>query len=226
MEIEQFPLHVIVQRCREESARYERDEQSDERFCWEMLRRALVARDEDAWAAVFNIYGPLVRRWVHRHPARQTADETDDFWVNRAFDRFWTALGPERFNDFPTVGALLSYLRRCCSSALDDAVRWTRHEFRVPTDLEQLDRQGLLTTLAPVEHDLAESLWEAISARVEDERERQIARLSFLQDLKPSEIYHLYPAMFASVAEIYRLKRNLIDRIRRDQEILAWLSRD
>jgi DNA-directed RNA polymerase specialized sigma24 family protein len=33
--------------------------------------------------------------------------------VNRAFERFWRALPPDRFADLPTLAKILEYLKRC-----------------------------------------------------------------------------------------------------------------
>ena len=225
-DIATLSLATVMEHCRAESDKYRQDEPSEGRFCREVLRRALAARDQDAWGAIFAHFGPLVLRWVQYHPARQLVGESDEFWMNRAFERFWGAIGPERFDDFATLGMLLSYLRRCVKSAIDDAARRARHERAARVTLDQLDRRGLVATgpEAAAERLSGEDLWRAISAEVDGAAEARIARLSFLQALKPREIYELDPEGFTSVAEVYRIKRNLLERLRRNPTIRSFLE--
>src|SRR5437763_15100906 len=65
----------------------------------------------------------MVLAWVRRHPAAATTGEDDDYWINRTFERFWRAIGPDRFDHFPGVADLLTYLKTCAHSVLLDEVR-------------------------------------------------------------------------------------------------------
>ena len=56
-----------------------------------------------------------------------------------------------------------------------------------------------------------------------DEREQRLAYLLFHCGLKPREIIHYCPQEFSSVQEIYRLHRNIIDRLQRKREHIRWL---
>ena len=152
--------------------------------------------------------------------------EDDDFWLNRTFERFWVAVSPERFGAFPTLGALLGYLQRCAESVIEDAARRLRHR---PPPAPGADTTAQLGAAgagpeAVVDEVHAEALWAAICAETQDQAEATIARLSFLQDLKSREIYEWHPETFASVAEVYRIKRNLIERLRRNPAIRAFLD--
>jgi len=44
---------------------------------------------------------------------------------------------------------------------------------------------------------------------------------SFEWDLKPREIFDLHPGRFQDVQEVYRLKRNLLERLSRDPQVAA-----
>ena len=50
-----------------------------------------------------------------------------------------------------------------------------------------------------------------------------VAYLSFARDLKPSEIFGRHPRLYESVADVYRIKRNVIERLRRSPEVRAFL---
>jgi hypothetical protein len=69
-----------------------------------------------------------------------------------------------------------------------------------------------------------EQLWATIAAELQDEPERVVAYLSFTRDLKPSEIFDRNPSLYASVGDVYRIKRNLVERLRRNPQVLAFLT--
>src|SRR3712207_4395084 len=102
----------LTVRCRDESARYLRHESTTGASCHELFRRAICQSDQDAWAAILHQYRGAVLAWIRRHPAA-SGFEDESFWVNRTFDRFWSAIGPERFAMFGSLGQLLSYLKMC-----------------------------------------------------------------------------------------------------------------
>jgi hypothetical protein len=215
----------LARRCHEETLRFRRAEPRDDSFCFELFERAVARRDPDAWAAILAQYRGIVLAYVSQHSAAAQLRESDDYWVNRAFQRLWMALGPERFGQFPDLPALLKYLKLCVHSVLLDEVRARR-----AGSLSSLDE---LPETTPADHDAADSairslagqqLWSAVLREMHDETERQVAYLSFARDLKPADIYHRAPHLFASVADVYRIKRNLLDRLRRNPEIRAYVA--
>ena len=225
VELRQLPLAEIAARCREETARFLRQEVTEEAFCFELFRRAVVERAGAAWEAVYTQYRGVVLAWVRRHPMAATTAEDDGYWVNRTFDRFWSAVGPERFAAFPGMAALLRYLKMCAHSVLMDDVRARR-----PTRLEPLtdthaDVAETPDTAGAVVGALTGSdLWDAIGAMMQDEAERRVAYCCFALDLKPREVYEQHPDLFGSVDDVYRIKRNLLDRLRRNPDIRAFLE--
>jgi hypothetical protein len=225
VELRQLPLAEIAARCREETARFLRQEIAEEAFCFELFRRAVVERASGAWEAVYTQYRGVVLAWVRRHPMAATAAEDDTYWVNRTFDRFWSAVGPERFAAFPGMAALLRYLKMCAHSVLMDDVR-ARHSTRLePLTDVHADVSETPDTAGTVVGALAGSdLWGVIGAMMQDEAERHVAYCCFALDLKPREVYERHPDLFGSVDDVYRIKRNLLDRLRRNPDIRAFLE--
>lgn len=220
-----MPTATLAEACREETARFGRREPSHDLPCLELFRRAVVERADDAWAAVFAQYGGMVRGWVRQHPAAPTRRDDDDYWANRAFERFWGAVGPERFPAFPGVAALLRYLKLCVGSVLLDEARG-----RAAARVGVFDAAAEASRPAP---DVAEqaaagfgaqALWAAILAETRDAAEERVAYLCFVLDLKPHEVAAGEPGLFAGVADVYRIKRNLIERLRRNDRLRDWLG--
>jgi hypothetical protein len=69
-----------------------------------------------------------------------------------------------------------------------------------------------------------EQLWAVISKELQDEAEERVVYLSFARDMKPADIAERHPNLFKGVADVYRIKRNVIERLRRSAEVRAFLS--
>jgi hypothetical protein len=224
MSFRELPLRELATRCREETQRFLRGEPRDDAFCFEIFARAVALRDDDAWEAIMTQYRGIVLAYVGQHTAPSSMREPDDYWVNRAFQRFWTAVGPDRFGQFPDLAALLKYLKMCVHSEVMDEVR-----ARKAASVTSLDELGE-TAPAPNNSERSalgklagEQLWQAILHELQDEPEQVVAYLSFARDLKPAEIYDRHPRLYASVADVYRIKRNVIERLRRSADVRAFL---
>jgi hypothetical protein len=224
MSVRELPLAELTRRCQEETLRFLRGEPRDDAFCFEAFERAVVHRDDQAWEAIVAQYRGIVLAYVGQHTVATIVHEPDDYWVNRAFQRFWMAVGPERFAHFPDLAALLKYLKLCVHSVLMDELR-ARHSTvvssldEVPADVPAptSSEQSAVGRLA------GEQLWQTVLHELQDEGEQIVAYLSFARGLKPAEIYQRYPNLYASVGDVYRVKRNVIDRLRRSAEIRAFL---
>jgi hypothetical protein len=84
---------------------------------YELFRRAIEERDEQAWAESARRYRGLLIFWARGCIARTTISECCDDIADYTFTRAWAALSPERFAGFSTLAALLGYLRACVSTA-------------------------------------------------------------------------------------------------------------
>jgi len=227
MTFRDLPLRELANRCREETQRFLRGEPREDAFCFEIFERAVALRDDDAWEAIMIQYRGIVLAYVGQHTAPAVMREPDDYWVNRAFQRFWTAVGPERFGQFPDLAALLKYLKMCVHSEVMDEVR-----ARKAGSVTSLDEMGEMGDTAPAPNNsersalgklAGEQLWQAILRELQDEAEQVVAYLSFARDLKPAEIFDRHPRLYDSVADVYRIKRNVIERLRRSAKVRAFL---
>jgi len=224
MTVGELPLIELARRCREETLRFLKGEDRDDAFCFEIFQRAVVERDDDAWEAIVGQYRGIVLAYVAQHTAAAILHESDEYWINRAFQRFWSAVGPTRFGQFPDLPALLKYLKLCVHSVLMDEVRSRRAG--TTTSLDEISETG--PSVADAERSVlgnlaGEQLWAAIRRELQDSAEEQVIYLSFARDMKPAEIVERHPDLFSSVADVYRIKRNVIERLRRNAEVRAFL---
>ena len=160
-------------------------------------------------------YRGIVLAYVGQHSAAAMVRESDDYWVNRAFQRFWMAVTPDRFGRFP---------ESCRAAEVPQDVRPQRAARRGPRpprrvgilaggrardNPEPRDAEGAIVGKLA-----GQELWKAVNRELQDEPERVVAYLSFARDLKPSDIFERHPTLYAGVADVYRVKRNVIERLR------------
>jgi DNA-directed RNA polymerase specialized sigma24 family protein len=223
--LHEVPLVELARRCREETQRFLRGEPRDDGFCFEVFQRAVAGRDDAAWEAIMAQYRGIILAYIGQHSVASSMHESDDYWVNRAFQRFWSAVGPERFGQFADLASLLKYLKLCVHSVLMDEVRTRKTaSFTSLDDTSETTPASANSERSAIGRLAGEQLWETVMRELEDEGERMVAYLSFARDLKPSEIYGRYPRLYESVADVYRIKRNVVDRLRRSPDVRSFLG--
>jgi hypothetical protein len=211
-------VSTLVEQCRREIQAYRRGEPSDGRYGLELLRRALVKSDQDAWAGVQRCLSELVRGWLYAHPRRETALrwESEESYVALAFERFWQATIQQQVA-FRTFAGALAYLRASLNGALLDTLRAYMRPREVP--LPEPGAPG-----EPSSEDRPDSgeLWEILQKVLPSEREQRLAYLLYHCNLKPREIVRFCPREWSDVQEIYRLCRNILERLLRQTDQLRW----
>ena len=218
-------LPALARRCATESEHYYRSRPYDARFAHELFRRALVERDEIAWEHIYAQYSPLVESWVRRSGAFAGSGESSEFFVGAAFTKFWRAVSPERFSTFPTLAALLSYLQLCTGSVVIDSVRaqsWAEMVAEETLPADQTPRVS--ADDEALERVSRAEFWRYIDAQLNGEAERAVVLGSFVLGMKPGEICDQRPDLFASVGEVYNVKRNVLSRLSRNPELRRRLS--
>jgi hypothetical protein len=216
---------TLAQICAAQSERFRRGQFSDPSYAHELFRRALVERDQAAWEHLYDQYRGLIERWVRQQAAFDTSGECSNNLVDEAFARFWHAVPPERFDRFPNVAALLRYLQLCASCVVIDSAR-AQTAARIAA--EKLSSINHTHQPSPeeevIERFRCEQLWHYIATQLSSEAEWVIVYDSFVNGMKPAAIYCAHRELFASVNEIYNLKRNLLERLGRDPELRGLLE--
>ncbi|MDQ4078611.1 MAG: hypothetical protein M3220_20515 [Chloroflexota bacterium] len=215
---EQMALERVAFRCTEETERFFQGHPHDDRFCFELFRRALADGNQRAWERVYIQYRPMVAGWVKAHPSfHATGDEVQHF-INRAFESMWRALESDTLDRFSNLRTLLSYLKSCVHTEILMVLRKSDPPITdMPKELAGKGRASVERKY--VQKEQRQQVWEAVAARLRDEKEYLVVEAYFILDLKPREIYALYSDTFQDVQEIYRIKQNFLERMRRDPEI-------
>jgi DNA-directed RNA polymerase specialized sigma24 family protein len=206
-----------------ESARARTDQDNDA-FALELITRAIRDSDQAAWSHLVERYRGLVLAQVRRTPSLIHA-ENEEYWVHRAFQRFWFAVSADRLPQFTTSRAVLKYLSLCAHSVVMDELR-SRKRSRCEgwTETAEETPAGGLHQNVAFDQVMAGELWEVVADELLDESERLVAYLSLVRDMKPSQIAERLPERFRSVDEVYAIKRNALDRLRRSARVRQYVT--
>lgn len=220
VEVDELTLAGVAHRCAQESERYFKRLTHDPRFCLKLFQKAILEHNERAWGLVFKQYRPLVLKWVRNHRSFSSCEEEDEYFVNRAFDRMWTALKPEKFDSKEDLKSLLAYLHMCASSAIIDHVRTLKHLKLVPIvneEVSNLPSDDKIPEDQVNEKIRAQEVWDRLNHLLRDDKERIVAYTSFVLALPPREIQSEHLENFRDINEIYGIKQRIIERLRRDE---------
>ncbi len=199
----------LAQRCASETDKFTRQQTNDPQWCFELLRRALAERDMDAFTYVYRTYEGLVLSWVRHHSRFALTGENAEYFAGDAFRSFYFALAGAKFERFPTVAAILSYLKMCVHTSIAQYLRGKERADVLPF------AEGVEPSSTP---DLSESvvaaeLWQHIVRLLPDERDQLLARCVFVLGLKPREICVAYRVHWSNERDVsvalYRIRRLL-----------------
>jgi DNA-directed RNA polymerase specialized sigma24 family protein len=219
------PIEILCAEARAQEASFVRGEPSEDAAGVELFRRAIADADEAAWEAVVALYRGLLIAQSARQVVRSLVVEDAGFCVDRAFQRFWRATRARGIHEFRDLASILKYLKMCLASVLLDEARARRRQACVSFDDLAPDSYVSTDPSAAVVANIAQvDLWKSNERELRNDTERLVVRLSFAAGLSPREICALHPDHFPDVAEVYRLKRNLIERLRRSKTISDLLD--
>ena len=121
----EMSLPVLAAHCVRELNNYRRGEPCTDTYGVELIRRATLQGDHEAWAWVQDCFGEIVLNWLRRHPKRAQACrlESEENYVAQAFERFWQATASNQRVEFSTLAAALQYLRASLNGVILDTLR-------------------------------------------------------------------------------------------------------
>jgi hypothetical protein len=215
----EMSLAMLGERCVQEMGKYRRKEQSDDRYCLEIMRRAVMLHDNDAWVVLRLLFSDSVRLWLARHPCREAAlrhEPIEQSYVDDSIRRFWQALHEQKLV-FTSLASAFSYLHMCLNCTVMDTLR----AYARPRE-EQIPDYGHPDEPVAEDQYNEGELWEILKGLLPGAKEQRLAFLLFHCNLKPREIMRFCPDEFSSEAEIYRLKRNIMERVMRNSAKIRW----
>ena len=194
----------------------------DERASLELFRRAIQQRDALAWELIYEQWKGLLVHWLLQHPAADLAlkYEPTENYISAAFSKFWQATAARSQwpkQEFSSLNRILAYVRSCLNSVVLDAVRQAHARQREIG--EKSIAEGAVSQ-QPAEWD--EALWKCIELALPGQRERALVYLRYVLGYRPREVVATHPQVFPDVDEVYRMERNILQRLRRHPALARW----
>ena len=210
---------VLAAQCLGEIDKYRRGRPCDEIYGLELLRRATIQGDQEAWAWMQHCLSGVMRGWLRRHPSREAALrlESEEHYVAQAFERFWQATTLTQQVEFSRFSAALQYLRASLNGAILDTLRAYARPREVPMPEPGAHGEPLLEELTS-----RSGVWEILQTVLPNEREQRLAYLLYHCGLGPREIVRFCPQEWSDVQEVYRLRRTIMERLLRNADRPRW----
>lgn len=218
---DQMSLVALEERCQREIHNYHRGQPYNERYCLEIFYRAISQKDDAAWSLLVRSFGYMVARWLRNDASRDSAlrYENEQYYIDRTFTRVWQATRSQDIV-FPSLGAALNYLKITLTRVILDTLR--EHK-RVMVSLPEPGSDYFFEEPSSEdEPDEGQRLWEAIENLVPAPREKRLAYLMIHCGLKPREVVYYCSKEFSDIREVYRLHRNILERLMRHADQIRW----
>src|SRR5260370_11914490 len=213
---DQMSLSALADRCISEIQHYRRHEAYNDRYCLEIFHRAMVRHDPQAWELLQQRFTPTVKAWMRNHPHRDIAcrHQSEEDYVADTFVRVWQASMRNRL-EFDTLAPALIYLKTSLQRAVIDKLRAYSRPKEAPLPEPGFDAP-LVDEPATEDEYGSHDMWEVIRSLLPNKRERRLAYLLYYCGLKPREVMQYCPKEFSAIQEIYRLTRNILERLMRN----------
>lgn len=189
------------------------------------MRRALLLRDEEAWAGLYQLYAPLVQAWILHSQGLVLHTHELEGLVNETFAKFASAICPQRWQQFPETARLLAYLKCCAVTVAADAWRQQQRRSREVSleTLETLDHEQSTLLDDPAEvvgqHLVWHDFWRVMGEAARSQQERLLVQQHFGQGVPLRELARRYPDLFPSPKSIHSCKKNLLRRLRHTRAV-------
>ena len=211
----------VVELCMLELQRFGSQASTDDQLTLEVVHRVIAEQTDEAWSALQECFHETIRVWLRCHPNCDLALQldTEENYVAQTFSRFWYATRTQQIA-FTSLSAVLAYLRATLGGVITDTLRF---HLRSCARKVPLPEPGLSNELTVEELLESEHLWLEIQKLLHDQHERRLFSLLYFYGLKPSEIVARCPQEFPEVKDIYRLNKNIVDKLRRNSTRLRYL---
>ena len=188
---------------------------SDEQYCLDMFRRALLKSDQHAREQLQQGFSGLGLSWIRLHPRREEACryQKEEYYVAQAFECLWQATAHHKELEFSTLAAVLKYLRASLNAVIIDTLRTYTRSRGFPIEVHGYPGESVTAV-----HGNSNEVWNNMLTLLSDTREQRLAYLLFHCGLKPEEIVHFYPQDFSDVREISSLRLNIIEQVLLNEE--------
>jgi DNA-directed RNA polymerase specialized sigma24 family protein len=216
-----YPVEELAQACAEQASRPHASV-DDPDPCYELFCCAFASSNHDAWQAILNQYRKLVSYWLDQHASEDAIQEV--------FLRFWKAQQSATspfIARFPNIRTVMGYLKKC---AITVHIEARRNEERQRILWDRLHDaalvESIITSARPNRENTGFDLKHLVLSKLKGEGEQVVFESMYYHNLTPREIQVERPDLFSDKRAVYRVKENLMKRLRRDPELQEyWVNR-
>ena len=205
-ELRTMSIAVLTDQCMIEIKHYNAGVLLSERYYRELLFRAILHGDNDAWNAVQQCLSVPLRGWMVCHPKIEAACRLDNVenYITQAIAHFHKAAILQQV-DYWRLPSALEYLRVSLNSVLLDALRDDTRPFTTLSEKRETCNSGMSTN--------ASEFWEMLEKMSLDTHQQRMAYLLFNCGLRPQDIVQVFPEEFDDVQEISHLRCSIIKQL-------------
>jgi hypothetical protein len=218
-DLSSFPLGSLGDKCAEETKKFLRQLENDTRYCFELFRRAVGERNEDALSQIYRIYRPLLKNRAWRHSMFESSCQDADYFASVALGNFYRANQGEAFLiKFKALAAVIAYLYSCLHSAIAQDVRDNPELPDIPDTLASKDE---------VTDDVrATDVWRQVCEVLPDSADQLLAYLRFVLQIPPAEIAANDPDQWESPRAVSVALQRIRRQLRNDDVLRNWFGDD
>lgn len=223
LNVRQESLSTVIEGCRKISRKPRRRNPLEEKYCFELFRRAIEEADNQAWEALKQQYDGLIHHWIARSSGAPLSWQDREDLVQDTWSNFHHAL--KKYNislakHFEHVGRLLKFLNKCAYTATmkhwkrkQKAKRLQKELTSVAEQVAEAPDEATLKRMLTEERQAALKKWR--EEKITDAHEQLVFDCSFKEGLKPRQIADAYPDIFPHAKAVYRTKENILKRAKR-----------
>ncbi len=206
--------------CSENNDHFQKNrKRSDGRYCYELIQRAIVGMDDDAWEHLYTLYYPRMTAKIRGKIGEETAVTADDL-AQDAFIKFQRYVTPDKWAKFPNLATVLSYMDMCAQTTIIDYYRSRERQKRLHDSIVSAQSTAQ-TSHIQLDNDIEKRLWVLINHQCKHPEDKLLAELSWVMGLPPRKIAKRFPDKFKNTKAVSEQKRNLWQRLQRNSDIRA-----
>ncbi|MBN1699259.1 MAG: hypothetical protein JW881_17195 [Spirochaetales bacterium] len=215
----EISITELKKKCGEQTRKFHKGEEHTTRFCFELFRRFFEENCDEAIAAVYAIYRPLISHWVKKHKYFDENFMDKDEVVFDSMSNFIFSLRRYPFTNFTSIGALLSYWRKCIHTVI---MSYWRKNKRSAMNIE--DVSSLSGETDYERQVIAKDIWARVRTVLCNPDDILLSRLIFVYNMKPRHIAREYPEKW-KVPDDVRVNQQRIKRqLQKDEQLLQLLE--
>lgn len=199
----------LANHCTSETHLYQDGELQHKMYYIELLRRATLQSDQNAWEIVQELLKEIVHGWISQHPRKEEACslKSEEHFVTQAFARLYQLTVRQQV-EFSQLSSALQYLKVSLNGAILDWLRTLSRPRAFP--LPAPGDSGEPTVAHSTD---AVNVREILSESFPSAREQRLIYLLFHCGLSPKVIVNSYPQEFNDAREISRLRQSIFEQL-------------